>query len=327
MSDYKKYLADLHSQLTTPDEIIFDAVKEATNKTVINKNKIIAGEANEVYDVELSDNSHVIIRISRAEKQEFEQERWAIEKCREIGIPVPKILNLKHISFENKPLHICVQEKLEGEPLERGGINFHSFSEERKKKIIFQTGEILSKIHSIKTVGFGKLNESGKGSFTTFPELMREHVNQEKDYLSIAKDINFDLTAMKKIFRILKEKSDLFPDMEPVLNHNDFGPKHIMVKDDKITGILDFGEVSGHSPVNDFAKWDYWFSDEIPLDWLKRGYSNKTLFDDHFDEILHWIRLNNGLGVLWWYHSKNYSEAVEKAKQKLYNDLAFYSSN
>ncbi len=207
--------------------------------------------------------------------------------------------------------------------MERGEINFYSFSEKRKREIIFKAGEILSKIHSIKTNGFGELDGSGNGLFTNFSDLMQEHIGQEEDFLSIAKEIDFNLVAMKKVFRILKEKK-LFMSTKSVLNHNDFGPKHIMVKNDKITGILDFGEVSGHSPINDFAKWDYWFSNEIPLDWLKSGYSNKNLFDSHFDEILHWIKLNNGLSVLWWYYTQNYSEAVEKAKQKLYDDLAFY---
>jgi len=47
------------------------------------------------------------------------------------------------------------------------------------------------------------------------------------------------------------------------------------------------------------------------------------LFLENFDEILHWIRLNNGLGVLWWYYDQKYFEAVEKAKEKLYKDLSF----
>jgi len=325
MTDYQKYLDDLHSQLTTPDEVIFDVVKEVLNKEVVSKTKIIAGEANEVYDAELSDNSHVIIRISRANKSEFEQERWAIEKCRRVGVPVPEVLFIKHLDIGGESLHFCIQEKLEGSPLERGDIDFHSFSEERKKKIIFQAGEILSKIHSIKTYGFGEIDKEGKGEFKTLADLMGEHIEQEEEFLSIAKEINFDVEAMKKIFRILKEKNNLSLNIESSLNHNDFGPKHIMIKDDKITGILDFGEVCGHSPVNDFAKWDYWFSNETPLEWLKEGYSNKTLFVQNFEEILHWIRLNNGLGVLWWYHNKKYLEAVEKAKDKLYKDLSFYS--
>lgn len=324
MTHYQKYLADLHSQLITSDEVIFDVIKNGLNKELVSKTRIVAGEANEVYLAQLSDDSEVIVRISRKEKTEFDKENWAIEKCREIGVPAPKILLTKTLDFEDKHLHFCIQEKLDGEPLERGNINFHSFSEERKKKIIFQAGEILSKIHSIKTDGFGELDKNGKGEFQTFSDLMREHVNHEKEFLTMAKEINFDENAMQKIFRILKEKAGTL-NFEPSLSHNDFGPKHIMIQNDTVSGILDFGEVCGHSPINDFAKWDYWFSDEIPLEWLKDGYTNKDLFSKDFDNILHWIRLNNGLGVLWWYHNQKYPEAIEKAKQKLCNDLAFYS--
>jgi Ser/Thr protein kinase RdoA (MazF antagonist) len=108
----------------------------------------VAGEANEVYDVELIGDNHIIIRISRADKLEFEQERWAIEKCREVGVPVPVVLLIKHIETEQGPLHICVQEKLEGVPLERGGLDFGTFPEERKKRIIFQAGEMLAKVQN-----------------------------------------------------------------------------------------------------------------------------------------------------------------------------------
>lgn len=97
-----------------------------------------------------------------------------------------------------------------------------------------------------------------------------------------------------------------------------------MIKGNEISGILDWGEVEGHSPINDFAKWDYWFGDELPLEWLKEGYQNKAIFDDNFEWMLHWVRLNNGLGVLWWYYKQNYSKAIEKAKNKLLKDLEFY---
>lgn len=324
--DYQKYLVRLHAKNATPNEVIINAVKEIAKKAIVGKTRIIAGEANEVYDIEFSDYSHVIVRISRGEKLEFEQEKWAIEKCAEIGILVPEILLIKHTIFDNKPLHICIQKKLEGEPLERGAINFYSFPEDRKKRIMLQAGEILSKIHSIKTQGFGELNKDGEGSYKTFDKLMRECVNEEKELMLVAKQVNFDVNAMRKILDILREKANLTSNIEPILNHNDFGPKHIMIKNETISGILDFGEVCGHSPVNDFAKWDYWFGDVAPIEWLKKGYLNKALFKDDFEEILHWIRLSNGLWVLSWYHKQKYLRAVEKAKEKLYKDLEFYIS-
>lgn len=96
-TDYQKYLSDIHAKLVTPDEVLNTVIKEATGETLISKKKIIAGEANEVYDVLLSNDNNVIIRISRSEKPDFEQEKWAINECGNIGVPVPEILQVKHL--------------------------------------------------------------------------------------------------------------------------------------------------------------------------------------------------------------------------------------
>lgn len=150
-------------------------------------------------------------------------------------------------------------------------------------------------------------------------------MNQADEFLRIAKEIDFDESSMNEIFEVLTSNLKHAPVISPKLNHNDFGPKHIMVKENNISGILDWGDVEGHSPINDFAKWDYWFGEEPPLDWLKEGYQDKSIFNDNFEWMLHWIRLNNGLGVLWWYHKQKYPKAIEKAKNKLLKDLEFYN--
>lgn len=326
-TDYEKYLAELHAKLVTPDNVLKAVIKEATNLTPVSKEKIIAGEANEVYNFSLTDKSQIIVRISRSEKPDFEQERWAISQCNQAGVPVPEILLIKHQELDSKLLSICVQRKLDGDTLERGKIDYHKLDKEYLKSILKKAGAILAKIHSVKTQNFGYLNKNGEGNFGSFTDLMSEHIQQSDEFYKIAKEINFDLKSMKTIFQILNDNLRNVPDVSPCLNHNDFGPKHIMVKGENITGILDWGEVEGHSCINDFAKWDYWFGEELPLDWLKDGYSDKNLFDENFDWMLHWIRLNNGLGVLWWYYKQNYPNAVEKAKMKLLKDLDFYRTS
>ncbi len=324
--DYEKFLASIHSKTATPEGLIRDAVKEATKSEISYKKRIVAGEGNEVYEIGLANQSKVMVRISKYEDKHFEQEKWAIEQCKKLEIPVPEVLLIKHLSIEDKPLDICVQRRIEGEPLERGGIDLHTLPEKELKSIILQAGEILSRMHTIKTDGFGYLNGQGEGVFKTFADLMKENIHQEKEYISLAQKIDFDIDAMKSIFKILRDKVDSAPVISPLLSHNDFGPKHIVVKDGKIVGILDFGEVAGHSSVNDFAKWDYWFSYEIPLSWLQEGYSNKNLFDGDFEELLNWIKLSHGVGVLWWYDRHKYLKGVENAKKKLYEDLVFYKS-
>ncbi|MCL5970709.1 MAG: phosphotransferase, partial [Patescibacteria group bacterium] len=167
ISDYENYLLDVHAKVITPDEIVNQVVKEATGFDVFLKKRIISGEVNEVYTIESSDRSQIVVRISRGEKPNFAQEKWVINECRKIDIPVPEILLIKYIDYGKERLLFCVQRKIEGDPLERGKIDYHNLDKENLKKIIIQAGEILSKIHSINIKGFGYLNKNCIGEFKT----------------------------------------------------------------------------------------------------------------------------------------------------------------
>src|SRR4051812_42538380 len=105
-SDYDKYLASMHAKLITPDEIIKSVVKEGTGLGVISKKKLIAGEANEVYDILLENKNHVILRISRSGHPNFLQEKWALEKVKNAGVPIPKILLIKYVTLDNQELSL-----------------------------------------------------------------------------------------------------------------------------------------------------------------------------------------------------------------------------
>jgi len=323
-TDYQKYLEELHGKLNTSDEIIFDSVKDATGKVPVSKERITAGEANEVYNVVLPNSQHVIVRISRKETPDFGQEKWAIDQCKILGIPAPEILLIKHINVHDQLLSICIQEKLEGDPLERGAIDYHTLDRNYLKKIIVDSGGILSKIHSVDTLGFGELNEKGEGKIESFYNLMSNKLEESDKYLKLSKEVDFGTDKMEKILKILSERLHDLPNITPKLIHGDYGPKHIMVKGDKITGILDWGDVCGNSPLFDFARWDYWFGEEVPTDWLIEGYQNKSLFTENFSDLLHWMRLDLGLEVLSWYAEQNYPKAIEKAKKKLLTDLEYF---
>lgn len=322
--NFEEYLKIIHANLITPDEIIYGAVRKATGETPVSKNRIVAGEVNEVYDTTLKNNNHVIVRISRKGKLEFEREKWAIKKCKKVGIPVPEILLVEHLKVDKELLSICVQEKLPGEVLERGSIDYHKLNKECIKKIIVQAGEILSKIHSVKTTGFDYIDGKGQGKFKSIDEFISEKINRREKFIKLAKKINFDTKLMEKILNIIIDNLNKYRQTNPCLNNGDYAPKHIVVKGEKITGILDWGEASSNFPVYDFARWDYWFSDELPLSWLEEGYLSKELFNEDFENNLHCAKLDVGLDILSWYSSQNYARAVENAKKKLLKDLVFY---
>ncbi|MCR4264261.1 MAG: aminoglycoside phosphotransferase family protein [Candidatus Roizmanbacteria bacterium] len=310
---YDDYLKQLHEQSSTDDRFIHQAVTKATNRDVATKKRIVAGEINEVYDVTLENDDHVIVRISGEGDEEFRREQWAIQQCKSVGVPVPETILVKTISGQKA---ICIQRKIDGEPLERGVTPYRSLPEDQLKSYIYQAGSILSRIHTIPTDGFGYVDGKGKGEKQSFTDEMSEHLQYEKSLSKVTDDYDLDPVTMRRIFQILTERSQNIPDVRPVLNHNDYGPKHFMVQDSRIVSIIDFGQAAGHSPINDFARWFFWY-DDIPLDWLKEGYEYKSLFDSAFEETLHWIALSNGLSSLWWYVEKKYNKGVDDAFSRL----------
>lgn len=314
----------MHAKLVTPDETIQEIVKEGSGHSLVGKTRIVAGEVNEVYDIELENGEHIILRIARNGYPNFVQEKWAIEKVQNLGVPVPKILLVKHFKVGEEEKSACLMEKVDGEPLERGSIEFDKLDLKLKRRLINQAGEILSKIHSIETEGFGWIIGEGQAIHKTSDELIYELLSQQEKFEKIALEENLGKDIVQKALDIIRNFKPAYSQVKPHLNHGDYSHKHFMIKGNRIVAILDWGGIRSDTPVYDFAWWDYRFSDHIPTEWLKEGYTNKALFADSFEEFLHMLRLFGGLEMIAWYHQEKYKPAVEKAKAKLIKDLKFF---
>lgn len=323
---YQKYLASIHAKLVTPDEIIQKIVKDETGHEFSAKTRIIAGEINEVYDLELENNNHVILRITKGGYPNFVQEKWAIEKVQKLGVPVPKILSIQYFKVGEEEKSACLMEKIDGEPLERGSIEFDKLDLKLRKQLINQAGEILSKIHFIKTEGFGWIVGEGHAVHKISDEMIDELLNSQDKFKQIFLEEDLDVNLMKKSFEIINNFRAVYSEVKPCLNHGDFSHKHFMVKNNEIVAILDWGGVRSDSPIYDFVWWDYWFGENIPTEWLKEGYSNKSIFDNNFNDLFHMLRLFKGLEILDYYHQENYKPAVEKAIVKLKKDLIYFET-
>lgn len=321
---YQKYLASIHTKLVTTDETIQEIVKEGSGHNLIAKTRIVAGEVNEVYDIELENSQHVILRIAKSGHPNFLQEKWAIEKVQKLGVPVPKILLIKHFKVGEEEKLACLMEKVDGESLERGSIEFDKLDLKLRRQLINQAGEILSKIHSIETKGFGWIVGEGQAVNKTSDELIDELLNQQEKFEKVALEENLGKDTIQNVLDIIKGFKLAYSKVKPHLNHGDYSHKHFMVKNNKIVAILDWGGIRSDTRVYDFAWWDYWFGEYIPTEWLKEGYTNKTLFDDNFEDFLHMLRLFRGLEMVAWYHQEKYKPAVEKAKTKLLKDLKYF---
>ena len=310
------YIQTRQEKMTTSSEMIDSVFMDMTGKEIVSKARIYAGEDNEVYRVTTNDNE-VILRISRKGPLEFRKEAWAMEQCKKAGVPVATMLSIKDTEYEGAPLSFCIQTKVLGDSLSRGSMDYHDLGEEVLKKIIVESGAVLSKIHSISTDGFGPLDGSGHGSFQNLGEFIEYKIPNPEDLKVLSKQTDTDLELLVHVRDFILQKSKDLGKLDPKLVCRDFSPKHIFIGDNyEITGIIDFGAVYGYSPVYDFAVWDYWM-DDLPLEWIKEGYANKALFDENFEELLSFFKLYLSLYLLNLYQERGNREGAEQARAKL----------
>lgn len=322
--EYKQYLKTIAERNTTASETVDGFVSEAVGEIPAAKTRVIAGEANEVYDVETVGGEKIVVRIDRSGNSRFEAERWAIDQCAQKDIPVPKVLLIKKFLEGDKTFTACVQQRLPGDVMERGKINYYDMPDDEVRPLFLQAGELLTRMHSIPVQGFDNVDDHGKGKFATFPEMMLEKPGQLDEFLVKARDLGIPTSDMERALGIVASEGKRFAMVNPVLNHGDFGGKHIMYEGDKVTGLIDFGEVAGHSPVFDLARWEYWFGNNKYFDWIKEGYSDKSVFGEGFDDMSRLIRLDLSLGTLWWYHRDGYESGVKRAIRKMNESLDEY---
>lgn len=313
---YEQYLAQLHTKQTIPAEMLNEILGEISPVQVIAKQRIIAGEANEVYAVSFADGAQVIVRISRDVDKDGEQERWAIQECRLCGVPVPELLGVWHRSIEGQPLNICVQHKLAGVLLSSVQLPQHMLHQ-----IVVQAGEFLSRIHSIPVKGFGYINGQGEGQFLTPESETNAFLEMEAEFHALAKRLDLRSHDMDRALRLVVDGERMMGNIDPCLTHNDFQAKHIMVANGVITGIIDFGEVAGSEPLSDIVRWDYYEAARFPLAWLQEGYANKQVFADNFTQRLHIKRIAFSLWAMRWYDRNGYAAGIGDARTKFLQDL------
>jgi aminoglycoside phosphotransferase (APT) family kinase protein len=322
LSEYQQFIHAKHERLfNTPHEVIDQAVQKATGSSMAGKDRIVKGESNEVHAIKTDSGKEVIVRISHNEHPNFERERWAIEASAKVGVPVPDILLIDKAEHKGKSLAISIEAKLPGVALSEltGKISDAEYSD-----FIRQAGKILSQIHSVKVGGFGDLDKNGKGKRQNIQEVLLDPEITEEQMLKIAAEVQLDQTVVTKAMEILKQGAASYPVIDPRLLHNDFGPKHFLIHEGKISGILDFENCEGGDPVQEFARWDFFGSNKPSWNTLKEGYEDQTLFEGDFEQRFRLWKVFLGVQHLEYYKKEENPSGIQLAKDRLTKDIQYW---
>ncbi len=320
---YQSFLEKLHGKLNTSDEILERVVKNAVGYGIEKKQKVVEGEVNEVCVVTPTKGNDIIVRISREKHNRFESEKWALDRCRDVEVPVPQILLLSEVETDKEKLHFCVENKIEGVSLQEL-IKQKALSQSEIKDLAISAGEILSKIHSIKTKGFGEINSSGVGKFETWSEYMFEQNKNSDVVFEQAKKIGVDAKLIQQAFVILEKNKDIYNNIDSRLAHSDYDIKHILIHKGKINGIIDFENCRGADIAYDFSWWNYFGKNRPSVEWLIEGYKGNGDLEKNFETRMHLVKIKIALFLLTVYSNAGHGFAKEITTKNLIEDISFF---
>ncbi len=178
-----------------------------------------------------------IVKIPKEKIMNY-RENFACTKLKN-KIPIPKIVYYSE--------NILIENYIDGTEF-----NKTKLTSEEKTLIYFKLGQYLKKINKIKTEGFGFITKKGKGEFKTlrqsvYPKLQSNLHKIKKGNILSNKDL-------EKINIFFQQNDFYLNSTESFLLHFDYEDYNIKIKNNRITGILDFGDLSSGPKAFDLAR-------------------------------------------------------------------------
>lgn len=313
--------------------IIQDIVAKEFPGSKIRDFERLSGDAKETFLVKFEEGNKVIVNFLTKNNLEerFEVEDFIIQKVsQETDLPVAKVI-ASDLSREKVSYPYFVTTVLEGyNPTNR----FKYLPTNYKKTILNQAVKYLGKLHrDVKLDEFGKLSYELSYETTgkelsldrgSWPEVFMEIMERQFD--------EFQHDLYKELIPIAREKLhdnlDLIKgDFQPVLVHQDYGPRNILVKRDNITGIVDWERaISGHKEYDLFKAEKRFIDDNFRSRKIReslrkeifKGYRGVNSLEEGWRERRKFYRYSYVIESMWTFHIWS-SELNEEVKENVQN--------
>lgn len=305
------HLAALHEGWVTPLSVVSATIGDVANAAVLDISRIVAGEANEVYDVTLEGAPSLIVRISHRGHDAHDREAWVLDQCASRGIRAPRVHAHRHVEVVGERRSIIVMEKVPGERLcdiDRDDLDVRG--------VLGEVGAWLRELHSVPVTGFGYVDGSGVGEWATMDDSIAGLTAEADVFEDAGRSVGLEVATIRAWVREIIDSLRAAPPRVTLI-HNDLQADHVMVHDGHVSGIIDFGEVAAEPAASDFAKWDFSEGCRFPVEWIQAGYGDSSLFEPPHDRAYEALWLATGLWRMAWYHTTGFRPGVEASRDRL----------
>ena len=297
-------------EMTSSAETIRAIVRETTGWSSVESERIIIGMGNEVLRLTnpSNKNEHLVLRIHHKAHPEFYREKWAFEEVAKKGVPVPTVLSIGTNSSDGNELTYSLETALEGKTLD--DLLTEGIGKSDKAHYTQMAGQILAKIHQVKTTGYGHFISDGAGPNKT----LQEDKKMDEDISDMVVAASNTKLTHKQVMRALEMIEHITSDEEdqPHMVHCDYAPKHIFVHEGEITGIIDFEICLSGVAATDFNRWRAEES-RITMQELLIGYKQIRKLGSGFWETMYLIQMHSCMRTLL-YHFRVTKDTVEISK-------------
>jgi len=187
-------------------------------------------------------NNKYVLKFPRREKGIIKNQAFASKVWTKAGVPVPKVL------FYSK--NLLVESFTQGTSLEELKVG-----DKEKKRMYYELGKIMKKMHSIKTKGYGNFRGRKQGEYKNLEDYIKWRMN----LISNAREVIIENKLLSKkelglLDKYIEKKLKFSQKIKYVLCHQDLCEEHIFVKGGKISGITDLADIKSEDPMSDFRR-------------------------------------------------------------------------
>lgn len=238
----------------------------------------------------------------------FKRDKYAYEHFSTSKIIIPETIQLgemKNLSFYS------ITSKLDG-------VIMDDLDQESFGNSLLDFALVVKEIHGIdldSTIGFGDWNpEDGNGNHKMWKDfLLSLEDDNYFDWDKLFKKGIFEEEHYHKIFNKMRDLSvNLSEDRK--LIHGDLGYNNILIKDGKVSGVLDWGISKYGDFIYDFAWLDFWTNITNYSEILKPNYKKEALFN--FDERILCYKLHVALTTMGFFAVRENREGYRDASSR-----------